>query len=154
MLIPFSPGVCKLPHPTVPPASNRFRAERFSASIAANIVVERAPGRRHSDDVHSCQDCGCRRTWPAEQKAHIVAGSYTDGESVSAARRHGMTPQQLFAWRREARRRAEGRARPTGLAFALVVIAPAQRHASVSRSAPTAQSAASAIEVVIATTVR
>jgi len=48
---------------------------------------------------------GRRRTWSAEQKAAIVAESLGNGRSVCAvARRHGLTPQQLFAWRREARR--------------------------------------------------
>lgn len=46
---------------------------------------------------------GRRRSWSAEQKAQIVAESLS-GESVSAvARRHGLTPQQVFAWRRQAR---------------------------------------------------
>jgi transposase len=40
---------------------------------------------------------GRRRTWTAEQKAQIVAESYESGEKVSAvARRHELTPQQLF----------------------------------------------------------
>lgn len=47
---------------------------------------------------------GRRRAWSAEQKAAIVAESQSGAESVSAvARRHGLTPPQLFAWRREAR---------------------------------------------------
>ena len=47
---------------------------------------------------------GRRRSWTAEQKLGIVAESYADGETVSAvARRHGLTPQQLFGWRRAAR---------------------------------------------------
>jgi transposase len=51
---------------------------------------------------------GRRRAWRAEQKAGIVAESYESGESVSAvAHRHGLTPQQLFGWRRAARRQAE-----------------------------------------------
>ena len=48
---------------------------------------------------------GHRRAWPAELKARIVAESCGAGETVSAvARRHGLTVQQLFAWRRAARR--------------------------------------------------
>jgi transposase len=39
------------------------------------------------------------------KKAAIVAESYGEGETVCAvARRHGLTPQQLFTWRRLARR--------------------------------------------------
>jgi transposase len=44
---------------------------------------------------------GRRRSWTAEEKAEIVAESYGEGETVCAvARRHGLTPQQLFTWRR------------------------------------------------------
>jgi len=51
---------------------------------------------------------GRRRAWMAEQKAAIVAESLEDGEPVSQiARRHGLTPQQVFAWRRQARREAD-----------------------------------------------
>jgi transposase len=50
---------------------------------------------------------GRRRSWPAAEKAAIIAESYGAGETVCAvARRHGLTPQQLFAWRRLARRSA------------------------------------------------
>ena len=44
---------------------------------------------------------GRRRTWSDEDKARIVAEIVASGESVSAvARRHGLSPQQLFGWRR------------------------------------------------------
>src|SRR5438874_13673784 len=47
---------------------------------------------------------GRRRTWSDEDKARIVAESLTSEESVCAvARRHGLSPQQLFGWRRRLR---------------------------------------------------
>ena len=47
---------------------------------------------------------GRRRNWSAEEKASIIAESYIEGETVSSvARRHGLTAQQLFTWRRQAR---------------------------------------------------
>jgi transposase len=62
---------------------------------------------------------GRRRHWSVEQKAGIIAESYADGETVcGVARRHGLTPQQLFGWRRAARRRAE----ESGVAFAPVLV--------------------------------
>ena len=55
---------------------------------------------------------GRRRSWSAEAKARIVAESQAAGASVCAvARRHGLTPQQLFTWRREARQRGTNAAR-------------------------------------------
>ncbi|MGE3988611.1 IS66-like element accessory protein TnpA [Pseudorhodoplanes sp.] len=51
---------------------------------------------------------GRRRTWSAEDKARIVAESLTGGESVCAvARRYGLSPQQLFGWRRQLRQVTE-----------------------------------------------
>ena len=45
-----------------------------------------------------------RRAWSAEDKARIVAESYSGLESVcSVARRYGLAQGQLFTWRREAR---------------------------------------------------
>jgi transposase len=56
---------------------------------------------------------GRRRIWTSEQKAAIVAESYTDGvKACQVARRHGLTPQQLFGWRREARVRTAEPAPP------------------------------------------
>ena len=50
---------------------------------------------------------GRRRSWSAAEKAAIVAESYGAGETVcTVARRHGLTPQQLFTWRRLARQSA------------------------------------------------
>ena len=50
---------------------------------------------------------GRRRSWSPEDKARIVAETLRDGETVCAvARRHGLSPQQLFGWRRQARQPA------------------------------------------------
>jgi transposase len=47
---------------------------------------------------------GRRRSWTLEEKARIVTESFEGEDSVcGVARRHGLTPQQLFAWRRRAR---------------------------------------------------
>ena len=52
---------------------------------------------------------GRRRAWSAQDKARIVAETLKEGETVSAvARRHGLSPQQLFGWRRQARQSAAG----------------------------------------------
>jgi transposase-like protein len=50
---------------------------------------------------------GRRRAWLHEEKARIVAEIASSGDSVCAvARRHGLSPQQLFGWRRRRHRRA------------------------------------------------
>jgi transposase len=47
---------------------------------------------------------GRRRQWSGSEKARILVESFEPGANVSeVARRNGLSPQQLFAWRREAR---------------------------------------------------
>jgi transposase len=51
---------------------------------------------------------GRRRDWSDEEKDSILAESYSGEMSVSAvARRHGLSPGQLFTWRRQVRKQAE-----------------------------------------------
>jgi transposase len=64
---------------------------------------------------------GRRRRWSDDEKARAVEASLDPGAVVSVvARQHGATPQQLFTWRREARRRAQDGALAEG--FVPVVI--------------------------------
>ena len=47
---------------------------------------------------------GRRRRWSTDDKARILVESFKPGANVSeVARRHGISPQQLFGWRREFR---------------------------------------------------
>ena len=76
---------------------------------------------------------GRRRRWSREAKARIVLESQQPGAVVSeVARQHGMTPQQLFGWRREARGVASDDAhdspRSVSTAFAPIVVAEAGNH--------------------------
>jgi transposase len=70
---------------------------------------------------------GRRRNWSGEEKARIVAESMVSEASVcSVARRHGLSPQQLFGWRRDARARAasDGEAKTLGSFVPAVVEVP------------------------------
>jgi transposase len=61
---------------------------------------------------------GGRRVWSADAKAAILEETLVPGAVVSAvARRHGVTPQQVFGWRREARRALEAAQDPTPMTF-------------------------------------
>jgi transposase len=79
---------------------------------------------------------GGRRRWSADAKARIIEETLAAGAVVSEiARRHGLTPQQLFTWRREARRRSdEERVEPAFVPA--IVAAPAVTKTSPSVSAP------------------
>lgn len=49
---------------------------------------------------------GRRRIWSRDEKARIIEETLAPGAVVSEiARRHGVLPQQLFDWHREARKR-------------------------------------------------
>lgn len=55
-----------------------------------------------------------RRQWSDDDKARIIVESLLPGANVSAvARRHGLSPQQLFGWRREARELFSADSAPT-----------------------------------------
>jgi transposase len=82
---------------------------------------------------------GRRRAWTAEHKARILSESYESGDDVSAvARRHGLTPQQLFGSRRDAQRRTARRQcdKADSVMFAPVLVeagaAPANTSAALS----------------------
>src|SRR5262245_58522670 len=52
-----------------------------------------------------------RRQWSGEHKAEVVAESLAEGAVVSdVARRHGLSPQQLFGWRARLRDAVKGSA--------------------------------------------
>ncbi|QPC96035.1 transposase (plasmid) [Mesorhizobium sp. INR15] len=62
-----------------------------------------------------------RRRWSADERARILEETFVPGAVVSAvARLHGLTPQQLFTWRRAARTQLEAEA-PPGFVPAVVV---------------------------------
>lgn len=50
---------------------------------------------------------GGRRHWSVDDKARIIAETLEPNAIISeVARRYGLRPQQVFAWRREARKQA------------------------------------------------
>ena len=72
---------------------------------------------------------GRRRRWSSDEKARILEETLAVGAVVSeVARRHGITSQQLFGWRRSARGRAIERSDAPGFA-AVMLEAPAEKAA-------------------------
>ena len=66
---------------------------------------------------------GRRRSWSGEDKARIVAEIVASGDSVCAvARRHGLSPQQLFGWRRQLREAAARHCEAEELQFVPAVV--------------------------------
>jgi transposase len=57
-----------------------------------------------------------RRRWSVEDRARIVSETSAAGAKVSVvARKHGLAPGQIFAWRREARAKELGASAAPGL---------------------------------------
>jgi transposase len=93
---------------------------------------------------------GRRRSWSVAEKAAIIAESYGAGETVCAvARRHGLTPQQLFTWRRLARRSALA-ALPMFVPAVVETTEPEPATRTVSRHTRRRRSRSNGIELEIA----
>jgi len=97
---------------------------------------------------------GRRRSFSDEDKARIVAEIVTSGDSVSGvARRHGLSPQQLFGWRRQLRESQIGVPVADGLPFVPAVVDVASSASAIrrQRKAPQckAEPGAGTIEVEI-----
>lgn len=86
-----------------------------------------------------------RRYWSSEDKVRILAEASAPGAVVSeVARRHGLRPQQVFAWRRQARR---GELVPP--AEAMPLFAPVVTTSDPEPAASMALASAAADEVIV-----
>jgi transposase len=71
---------------------------------------------------------GRRRRFSDDDKARIIGETLAPGAVISdIARRHGLSPQQLFTWRREARRGRVMSAAETAPTFVPAVIGEPER---------------------------
>src|SRR5260370_12279243 len=102
-----------------------------------NVITE--PARR----LEVFAGAGRRRSFSDEDKARIVAEIVTSGDSVSGvARRHGLSPQQLFGWRRQMRESQVGLSEAGGLQFVPPVVdvassaSPVLRHLNAPHRQP------------------
>ncbi|MBV1800382.1 IS66-like element accessory protein TnpA [Siccirubricoccus sp. G192] len=82
---------------------------------------------------------GRRRKWSDDDKARIVAESAEPGAVVTeVARRWQVSPQQVFDWRRQARKALAATAAPTELAFVPIVPEPPETAAAAILARPAA----------------
>ena len=83
---------------------SRNSGDRFVRSFDPTFEPNGAVGIRRLEVITGV---GGRRSWSRDDKARIIAESFAARANVSAvARRYGLRPQQVYAWRRLAR---EGR---------------------------------------------
>ncbi len=80
---------------------------------------------------------GRRRQFSADDKARVVEETLVPGAKVSeVARRHGLSPQQVFTWRRQARRLAERTSSPDAPTFVPAVVEVPSRAKDPGRAHP------------------
>jgi transposase len=85
---------------------NRHRFDH-SVDLSDDTKEVSAPARPRRIEVITGSER--RRKWSAEEKSEIVAESLAEGAVVSeVARRHGLSPQQLFGWRARLRAAVKG----------------------------------------------
>jgi transposase len=82
-------------------------SDHFDHKLEHKLESKPAEGDAGSGSVRRIElitGTGRRRRWSSDAKVSIVVESFEPGANVSeVARRRGLSPQQLFAWRREAR---------------------------------------------------
>jgi transposase len=87
------------------------------------MVTDNDASTRPAQRVEVFTGTGRRRAWLHEEKVRIVAEIASSGDSVCAvARRHGLSPQQLFGWRRRLRDAEAASAEAGGLEFVPAVV--------------------------------
>jgi transposase len=152
-------------------------SDRFDITLERKLESSAEETAGGSSPVHRIElitGTGRRRQWSSADKARILVESFEPGANVSeVARRNGLSPQQLFAWRREARalfeeetgtampaeaapsRRRKARAGPSPEAaderpqFVPVVMRAAAQAAPPSGSPPPPLASLARIEIVI-----
>lgn len=107
---------------------------RLERKLESNAAV-RGGGVTDVRRIELITGAGRRRRWSSEDKARIVVESLEPGVSVSeVARRHGLSPQQLFGWRRKARASFHEAGNPAPAGRPAVNPAPRRRRRKGSRS--------------------
>jgi transposase len=104
---------------------SRNLGDRFVRSFDPTFEPNGAVGIRR---VEVITGVGGRRSWSRDDKARIIAESFTARANVSAvARRYGLRPQQVYAWRRLAREGRLGLPAEEEVGFVPVVTTGGQR---------------------------
>lgn len=86
---------------------------------------------------------GGRRQWSVDDKARIIAETLEPNAIISeVARRYGLRPQQVFAWRREARKQAASAQQESPAFVPAVVTSPAPETAPKRPARPRKRKAA------------
>jgi transposase len=84
---------------------------RFDHSVDRSDDTKEVSAIARPRRIEVITGVGLRRKWSAQEKVAIVAESLVEGAVVSeVARRHDLSPQQLFGWRARLRDAVKGSA--------------------------------------------
>jgi transposase len=84
---------------------------RFDHSVDRSDDTKEVSARARPRRIEVITGVERRRKWSAQEKAAIVAESLAEGAVVSeVARRHSLSPQQVFGWRARLRNAVRGSA--------------------------------------------
>jgi len=84
---------------------------RFDHSVGRSDDTKEVSATARPQRIEVITGVERRRKWSAQEKIAIVAESLAEGAVVSeVARRHGLSPQQLFGWRSRLRDAVKGSA--------------------------------------------
>jgi transposase len=82
-------------------------SDRFDHRLKHTLERKADPGNAATGSFQRIElitGTGRRRQWSSDDKARILLESLQPGANISeVARRNGLSPQQLFGWRREVR---------------------------------------------------
>jgi transposase len=128
-----------------------MKQDRFDHSVDHSDVTK--PVRPQRIEVITSVER--RRRWPLARKLEIVAESFQSGRQVSeVARRHGISPQQLFGWRAQLRAEVDGQAVIEAPLFApalvdAAMLASVPAHQTQPSQAPHSPDPAPTIEITL-----
>lgn len=88
------------------------------------MITANDASTRPAQRVEVFTGTGRRRTWLHNEKVRIVAEIASSGDDpvCAVARQHGLSPQQLFGWRRRLRDAEAASAEAGGLEFVPAVV--------------------------------
>jgi transposase len=110
--------------------------DRFVRSFDPTFEPKEMVGIRRLEVITGV---GGRRAWSHEDKGRIVAESFAAGANVAGvARRYGLRPQQVYAWRRLARGGILALPSEEALGFVPVIAAQGEPAPSAIPAAPLA----------------
>ena len=124
--------------------------DRFDHSVDHKVESKRARLQR----VEVITGVERRRKWSQDEKLAVVVESLAEGAVVSeVARRHGLSPQQLFGWRAKLRTETAAARAIAAPLFAPAIVDAATRPTELANPPPVRHDKTLSIEITLGSAV-